>query len=150
VLLGCAPVAGDIVAGDTLRFASAKVSINKKHGKIVVQGQGLGISQQVQLGLTLRSSREDATTWEHQNEITYLDMDLVCPIMTAYSSGKLTGVTYLDACGLPTPFSQVDPVKPGPSGGTEGKTPVLNIEILDTVLIDVTNTAVFARAGIAR
>ena len=158
-LIGCAPVVSDPVSGDTLRFGKAQVSINKKNGKIVFTAQGLGISQQVRLGLILRSSREDAVLWETgQTEVTYPDMSLICPVWTAYSSGKLNAVSHLDACGFapggpPLPainLPQLDPISVGPPGGLEEKTPVLNIEVLDVVLIDVTTGEVFARAGIAR
>ena len=146
-LAGCEPV-----ASDALRFEKASLMLKKRSGKIMLNAL-LGLAnagQQVQVGLTLRSSREKANFWEANDlDVTYLPLELTCPVATAGLNGHVIQTTYLDAC-TPDGGLAVDPVVPGPPGGTEEKTLDLNIEVLDAVLINVTTGKVFGRAGIAR
>ena len=147
-LAGC-----DTVASDTLRFAKAQLTLKKHHGKLMLNAQGLPVGKQVQIGLTLNSSREKANFWEgNELDVTYLPLELTCPGAAPFKAdpkGKIVQSIYLNNCTpLLSPLA-VDPITGG-GGGAEEKTLDLNIEVLDAVLIDVDTGKVFARAGIAR
>ena len=81
-------------------------------------------------------------------EVTFLDLNVVCPVWTATATGKIVQPTYLDQClirpfWIPTPNPLVvDPLLPLPNGGksdTLDKLDKLNLEIIDATLSDATD-----------
>jgi hypothetical protein len=140
-LLGCASAPGDKIGTDTLRFQKGQLALQKKRGTIVLNIQGLPISPaaQVQVGLTLQSSREKANFKEGSDKnVTFLPLTVTCPVATANAKGKIVQKTNLDACTpLLTPV-EINPLGTS-SGGSEEKTLDLQLEVRDAVLLDHLN-----------
>jgi hypothetical protein len=152
-MIGCEPGYADAVPG--LRDWWAALTLSKPHGQMVFTGRKFASEQKVQLSLVLRPSREKMLLYESPCagtvcspiEVTFLDLNVVCPVWTANLKGAITEKTYLDQC-LVRPFwmatpnqKQVDPLlgNPLPYGGLTDKTDKLdklNLEIIDATLSD--------------